>query len=70
MEEIIAHPQYDPTSADRFHDIALLRLSQPVQLDEYIQPVCLPVASVRSAVNTNDDLVVSGWGRTLTGKVP
>lgn len=65
IEESIVHPQYDPKSNDGHHDIALLRLNQPVELNAFLQPVCLPLASVRSALNTNDKLVVSGWGRTL-----
>lgn len=69
VEQSIVHPDYDPDSKDKHNDIALLRLSRPVELNEYIQPVCLPLANVRSTINTNEQLVVSGWGRTLQGKV-
>ncbi|KAH8369099.1 hypothetical protein KR009_000928 [Drosophila setifemur] len=68
IEETLIHPQYDPDNGDRTHDIALLRLDQPVQLNEYIQPVCLPLASTRMAINTGEVLVVSGWGRTTTAR--
>lgn len=68
VEESIVHPDYDPSSKDKHNDIALLRLSRPVVLNEYIQPVCLPLSKVRSVINTNELLVVSGWGRTLEGK--
>jgi len=69
IEERIVHPQYDPANKDRVHDIALLRLDRPVLLNEYIQPVCLPLVSTRMAINTGELLVVSGWGRTTTGEL-
>ncbi|KAH8304946.1 hypothetical protein KR018_011657, partial [Drosophila ironensis] len=68
IEETIVHPEYDPSNSDRLHDIALLRLDRPVQLNEYIQPVCLPLVSTRQAINTGELLVVSGWGRTTTAR--
>ncbi|KAL7729105.1 hypothetical protein ACLKA6_019926 [Drosophila palustris] len=68
VEESIVHPQYDAFGSDRHHDIALLRLSKPVELNAFLQPVCLPLASARAAINTDEKLVVSGWGRTLTAR--
>ncbi|KAH8374878.1 hypothetical protein KR200_007861 [Drosophila serrata] len=68
IEQKIVHPQYDPADRNRVHDIALLRLDQPVVLNEYIQPVCLPLVSTRRAINTGEILVVSGWGRTTTAR--
>ncbi|EDW81362.1 uncharacterized protein Dwil_GK12018 [Drosophila willistoni] len=68
VEQAIPHPQYDDKSKNRHHDIALLRLSEPVVLNEYVQPVCLPLASTRQAISTGDPLVVSGWGRTLQAR--
>ncbi|EDV93353.1 GH18317 [Drosophila grimshawi] len=65
VEDVIPHPQYDPASRHKHHDIALVRLNAPVTLNAYIQPVCLPLASVRSAIDNMEQLVVSGWGRTL-----
>ncbi|XP_044252224.1 serine protease 7 [Drosophila takahashii] len=68
IEQRIVHPQYDPANKDRIHDIALLRLDRPVLLNEFIQPVCLPLVSTRKAINTGELLVVSGWGRTTTAR--
>ncbi|XP_016991150.1 serine protease 7 [Drosophila rhopaloa] len=68
IEQTIVHPQYDPANKDRIHDIALLRLDRPVLLNEYIQPVCLPLISTRQAINPGEILVVSGWGRTTTAR--
>ncbi|EDW55257.1 serine protease 7 [Drosophila sechellia] len=68
IEQATVHPQYDPANKNRIHDIALLRLDRPVLLNEYIQPVCLPLVSTRMAINTGELLVVSGWGRTTTAR--
>ncbi|KAH8359340.1 hypothetical protein KR093_006079, partial [Drosophila rubida] len=68
VEEVTVHPQYVAEDNNRHHDIALIRLNQPVELNEYIAPVCLPLANTRSAINTDDKLVVSGWGRTLLAR--
>ncbi|XP_033166581.1 serine protease 7 [Drosophila mauritiana] len=68
IEQATVHPQYDPNNKNRIHDIALLRLDRPVLLNEYIQPVCLPLVSTRMAINTGELLVVSGWGRTTTAR--
>lgn len=40
VERIILHPNFQPDSYD--NDIALLRLSQRAELNQLIQPVCLP----------------------------
>lgn len=40
VDQIILHPNFQPDSYD--NDIALVRLSQEVDLDQLIQPVCLP----------------------------
>ncbi|XP_034663024.1 serine protease 7 [Drosophila subobscura] len=68
IEQAIVHPEYDATSRHRYHDIALLRLAEPVTLNEYIQPVCLPLTRTRQAINVGEQLVVSGWGRTTTAR--
>ncbi|ALC47976.1 CG11313 [Drosophila busckii] len=68
IEQVIAHPEYDPSSNNKHHDIALIRLSAPVVLNEYIQPVCLPLASTRSAISPVEVFTVSGWGRSLTAR--
>ncbi|XP_047500412.1 trypsin-1-like isoform X2 [Penaeus chinensis] len=61
VAEIIMHPQYDSNTID--NDIALIRVSSPVNLDLLgIMPVCLP-SSTDSFANKNG--IVTGWG-TLT----
>lgn len=40
VAQIVLHPDFQPDSYDS--DIALVRLSQKVELTELVQPVCLP----------------------------
>ncbi|XP_037795683.1 trypsin-1-like [Penaeus monodon] len=61
VAQIIMHPQYN--SANINNDIALIRVSSPVNLDlPGIMPVCLP-SSTDNFENKNG--IVTGWG-TLT----
>lgn len=59
------HRLYNPTTLQ--HDIALLKLDQPVPLLDPIRPVCLPTSA-----NHNFDFkkaIVAGWGLTSDGGV-
>ena len=67
-EEVIPHPQYDPTNVNRHHDIALIRLAEDVQYNDFIKPVCLPLPNKRRDISAGEILTVAGWGRTLLGK--
>ncbi|XP_008281550.1 testisin-like, partial [Stegastes partitus] len=58
IAEVILHPNYDSITSD--NDIALLRLSSPVQFTDYIRPVCL--AASDSVFNNGTDSWVTGWG--------
>ncbi|XP_029700072.1 mannan-binding lectin serine protease 1 [Takifugu rubripes] len=63
VDRIILHPNFQPDSYD--NDIALVRLSQEVELDELVQPVCLPRLQHRNDLRTplpNSLGVVAGWG--------
>uniref|UniRef100_A0A1L8DQE9 CLIP domain-containing serine protease n=2 Tax=Nyssomyia neivai TaxID=330878 RepID=A0A1L8DQE9_9DIPT len=68
VEEIIVHPEYNPRKHK--NDIALIRLKEPVQLNEFIQPICLPFAE-QFTTNTFEgkSLHISGWG-TIGGGSP
>ncbi|XP_041672047.1 transmembrane protease serine 9-like [Cheilinus undulatus] len=60
---IVLHPNYDSATSD--NDIALLRLSTPVQFTDYIRPVCL--AASGSQFNNGTDSWVTGWGAVQEG---
>ncbi|XP_078508726.1 transmembrane protease serine 9-like [Lissotriton helveticus] len=53
------------TSTGTPGDIALLELESPVTFTDYIQPVCLPSASIQLPVGMS--CVVTGWGAIREG---
>ena len=61
VSKIITHEKYDFVT--QFNDIALLRLTDPVQYNENIQPICLPSSDIEEP----DGLWVAGWGRIEEG---
>uniref|UniRef100_A0A3P8XZ36 Peptidase S1 domain-containing protein n=1 Tax=Esox lucius TaxID=8010 RepID=A0A3P8XZ36_ESOLU len=63
LSEIIIHPEYNGATQD--NDIALLRLSSPVNFTDFIRPVCL--AAFGSAVNNGADVWLTGWGNINEG---
>ncbi|KAM9843848.1 polyserase-2 [Aulostomus maculatus] len=65
VSQIINHPQYNPETFD--NDISLLKLSLPVEFNDYIRPVCL--AASESTFFTGTDAWITGWG-TIGSGVP
>lgn len=64
-------PVYEPIVHEHFNsenlhnDIALIRLKQDVIFNQFIYPICLPVAAnLRNLDFYNELLFVAGWGRT------
>lgn len=66
IDEIIIHPGYNRHDRNRYHDIALLRLSQKVSFTPTIRPICLPRAQQLRPRNDHHDqrYTVVGWGIT------
>lgn len=63
VEMLILHPDFDPHNYN--NDIALVKLSQEVVLNELVRPVCLPPPWVKGQARTplpNTLGVVAGWG--------
>ncbi|XP_054931569.1 uncharacterized protein Rtca isoform X4 [Dermacentor andersoni] len=54
------HNNYRPD--DLTHDVAVIKLSLPVNYTAHVRPVCLPGAGQQLAVNTT--CFASGWGNT------
>uniref|UniRef100_A0A3Q2DX71 Peptidase S1 domain-containing protein n=1 Tax=Cyprinodon variegatus TaxID=28743 RepID=A0A3Q2DX71_CYPVA len=61
--QITIHPDYISTSFN--NDIAVLRLSAPVNFTQYILPVCL--AALNSTFYTGVDSWITGWGNIGSG---
>lgn len=61
-EEIIPHPEFNVKNQME-HDIGLIRLRRDVVFTEFIKPICMPSAQLKS--NAGDQLTVAGWGKTL-----
>uniref|UniRef100_A0A4W5MGA0 Peptidase S1 domain-containing protein n=1 Tax=Hucho hucho TaxID=62062 RepID=A0A4W5MGA0_9TELE len=60
---IVLHPAYDGSTHD--NDIALLRLSSPVNFTDYIFPICL--AASDSVFHKGTESWVTGWGNANEG---
>ncbi|XP_028173554.1 serine protease persephone-like [Ostrinia nubilalis] len=56
----ITHPNY--THSSKYHDIALLRLANPVEVSENLHAACL----YTSASDPLGPLTITGWGRIST----
>lgn len=63
VSKVILHPSYDTKT--QANDIALIRLSKPVQFDRNARPICLPTneEQCEATARSNDELLVAGWGR-------
>ncbi|KAG8224271.1 hypothetical protein J437_LFUL005077 [Ladona fulva] len=56
------HENYDPNSLK--NDIAILKLNQAAQFDNYVQPINLPRQSQSHLTFENERVIASGWGKT------
>ncbi|CAB1312996.1 unnamed protein product [Coregonus sp. 'balchen'] len=63
VAEIVIHPAYNGSTKD--NDIALLKLSSPVNFTDYIFPVCL--AASDSVFHSDTESWVTGWGDANEG---
>lgn len=58
VEEIVIHPEYDPTSENSPFDLALFKLAVKVELSRRIQPICLATPDLVEPA----EATVAGWG--------
>ncbi|XP_067379615.1 transmembrane protease serine 9-like [Channa argus] len=66
VTQIINHPNYNPSTME--NDISLLKLSSPVNFNNYILPVCL--AASNSTFYRGTDTWAAGWGNIASGVPP
>ena len=64
QQEIIEHEDYGPILIQ--NDIAIMILSTPAELNDYVQPVCLPA---QDDLFVGQQAIVSGWGGTASGLI-
>ncbi|KAH8321309.1 hypothetical protein KR074_001392, partial [Drosophila pseudoananassae] len=68
IEKIFVHEEFDRGSF--VNDIALLRLKDPVQITDWIRPICLPMTlDLQLDSLINRPLEVVGWGITEEKKL-
>ncbi|CAI9580737.1 unnamed protein product, partial [Staurois parvus] len=63
VQRILINSTYQSSSSGG--DIALLRLSNPITFTNFIQPICLPSASI--TFYSNMECWVTGWGNIASG---
>ena len=60
VSEIYLHPQFDFFSQD--YDLALLKLSEPVEITDHVRVVCLPTADMMFPPDTV--VTATGFGES------
>ena len=66
IDQVINHPNYNGQTND--NDVAILKLSQPLNLGSSAQAICLPSDNFEPADGAK--CFVSGWGTLSSGKYP
>ena len=66
VAEIFMHPNY--TFFENDWNIALLKLSKPAIMSDYVRTVCVPGADMASEFAAGTLTTITGWGFTETGK--
>ncbi|KAJ0170060.1 hypothetical protein K1T71_014666 [Dendrolimus kikuchii] len=63
IHEIYSHHDFHPKSLR--NDLALLQLTEPLNLDEHINMICLPEQD--ESFDTSVGCIANGWGKTVFG---
>lgn len=66
VRKVVSHPGFSQNNHNFHDDIGLVNLIRSVTYTDYIKPICLPSFQLRSL--PNEEVVVAGWGRTLSSK--
>lgn len=61
VSRVFIHEQYNKKT--EANDIALIRLAQPVQFNNYVKPICLPGPDPQES----ESVTVAGWGTLSSG---
>lgn len=67
--ETTVHEHFEPALRTPINNIALIRLTRPVEFTNWVKPLCLPCAQPLRNKNYADvSLVVAGFGRNENSK--
>ena len=68
ISKVFIHPEYvtGDTKSPGDYDIALVKLTEPLNYTDYVQPVCL--ARKQDIFNQNDSCYLIGWGNVYNTK--
>lgn len=64
LSKVVRHPDYSSFNSYE-NDICLLKLAEPLEYNDNIQPVCLPTQGNYDV--TGDKVEATGWGTTSSG---
>uniref|UniRef100_A0A8C4YHA7 Peptidase S1 domain-containing protein n=1 Tax=Gopherus evgoodei TaxID=1825980 RepID=A0A8C4YHA7_9SAUR len=64
IKKVVQHPSYNPIILD--FDVAVLELASALHFNNFIQPVCLPLAVQKFPVGKK--CMISGWGNRWPAK--
>lgn len=68
VEEVIVHPLYKQDSSSQTNDIAMIRLQDSTQLNDFVQPICLPNKQLRADELEGLVTEVAGWQAQSTSR--
>ena len=63
--QIVRHPKFNVSTAN--NDYALVELESPVEINDFVRPICLPRRPKGRYVNRNCKIL--GWGINFVDKV-
>ncbi|XP_030829981.1 uncharacterized protein LOC578975 isoform X2 [Strongylocentrotus purpuratus] len=63
-DSVVMHPDYGDVNGIA-NDIALVRLSEPVEFNDYVRPACL--ATIQNETMAYSRCWIAGWGTTFSG---
>lgn len=64
VSEIVQHPNFNFQFLD--DDIAIMKTTTPIEINDYVQPICL--TGTPSEMKVGQECVVIGWGATAQGR--
>ena len=57
---VFRNPNYNPNTIDS--DFTLLKLRSPVEINDYVRPICLAVSSQEKTIYPTGKCKAVGWG--------